>query len=136
MSRPRHWWHGNVCRVIAAYPHIRLRVQDMERQKLTASFSGMPHGGGSARSVEDIALRTVSSREYSDYIAVGLAIDEALTWADGKDVLDVVRLYDWERSAMTFELIAYKLHISERTARRMHGRFVYCVAKKLGYTQK
>ena len=133
MSRPKHWWYHNVCRVISAYPSIRLRVQDSERQKLTASFSGLPRGGGSARAVEDIALRTVSSREYFDYIAVGLAIDEALTWADGKEVLDVVRFHYWEQP-MTFDDIARKVRISERTARRMHGRFVYCLAKKLGYT--
>lgn len=135
VSRPRYWWYRNVCAAIGQFPVLRDRIDDRGRQSVTASVSGMPHGSGVGRPAEAAALRAVCAREYDDYIAVQRAIETVKGWPDGDLVLEVVRLWHWMR-VKNFDYIADKLHVSERTARRYNSRFVYLVARNMGYYDK
>lgn len=132
MSRPRYWWYRNVCAAIGQYPALRERIDDLGRQSVTASVSGMPHGSGVGRPVEGAALRAVCAREYDDYIAVQRAIETAKGWPDGDAVLEVVRLWHWTR-VKNFDYIADSLHMGRNTAKRKNARFVYEVARNMGY---
>lgn len=135
MSRPRYWWYRNVCAVIAAYPGLCARIDALDGQSVVASSGGMPHGAGAGRPAEDAALRAVCAREYDDCAAVRRAVDAAREWADGEMVLEIVRLWHWTR-VKNFDYIADRLHMSERTVRRYNARFVYEVARNLGYSKK
>ena len=92
----------------------------------------MPHGSGVGRPAEAAALRAVCAREYDDYIAVQRAIDTAKGWPDGDLVLDIVSMWHWMR-VKNFDYIADKLHVGQATARRKNARFVYEVARNMGY---
>lgn len=132
MSRPRYWWYGNICRVIAQYPTLKEAVAEAGTQSVTTAYSGMPHGSGAGRSTEGAALRAVSNREYDDFAAVSRAIAAASAWPDGELVLAVVNLWHWKRMK-NFESIGDALHIGCSTAKRKNSKFVYEVAKNMGY---
>ena len=137
MSRPKHWWYHNVTRTIAAFPVLADEMEDAEAQSLIAGYSGMPRGGKASRSTENSAVNAVSKQDYDAFSAVMSAIETAKTWPDGKETLQVVDLYYWKR-VKSFDyieaLLAQTNHAkSARTARRMNSRFVYQVAKNLGY---
>nr|DAF15346.1 MAG TPA: hypothetical protein [Caudoviricetes sp.] len=132
VSRPRYWWYRNVCAAIGQFPALRDRIDDLGRQSVTASVSGMPHGSGVGRPVEGAALRAVCAREYDDYIAVQRAIETAEEWEDGEMVLDIVKMWHWLR-VKNFDYIADTLHIGRGTAQRKNSKFVYEVAKNMGY---
>lgn len=132
MSKPRYWWYGNVCRTIGEYPKLSRQVRDMSRQKITPGYSSQPGGQSSGRAVEDIAVRVLSSQEYRDYEAVSRAIGAARTWRDGETVLAVVDAHSWG-DRLRFDEVGRKLYISTSTAKRMHSRFVYEVARNIGY---
>lgn len=134
MSKPRYWWYGNVCRTIGAFPKLDQQVRDMSRQKTTQGYSSQPGGRSSGRAVEDIAVRVLSSQEYRDYEAVSRAITTARTWRDGAMVLAVVGAHSWGEH-LRFDEVGRKLYISTSTAKRMHNRFVYEVARNIGYAK-
>lgn len=132
MSKPRHWWYFNVCRIIGAYPQIRQRISELESQSITASANGIPSGSVAGRPVENVALRAVSSREYDDYIAIARTIDDVKQWSDGEEVMQIVKFWHWDR-LKNFRQIAFRLHMSEKTARNKNRRFVYLAAQYLNY---
>lgn len=132
MSNPKYWWYYGVVRVIRSYPVLRELKDARQAQSVTATWTGMPGAHMDAnRKTESVALRQLSPREEDDIRAVELAIETISQAVDGGEVMAVVRLYHWRR--YDFATIAYKQHISERTARRMNGRFVHEVAKNMGY---
>ena len=133
MSRPRYWWYYNVCRIVGEYTRLDSRVRDMRRQKITPGYAATTGGKSTGRAIEDIAVRVLSSREYTDYEAISAAINTAKTWKDGADVLEVVRLYAWTWPRESLESVARRVHVSQSTAKRMYSRFVYEAARELGY---
>ncbi len=130
MSRPRYWWYGNVLRVIRNYPALRAAKDAVQSVSTTANYSGAPGGSGGSRRTENSALRQLSPREEDDLDAVERAMERV-----SDEVLEVVRLYHW-KGVRNFETVGYRLHISPRTARRRNGRFVWEVAKNMGYLAK
>lgn len=132
MSKPRYWWYTNVCKVIVAYPELRDRVKEMREQKIVPAYSAAPKTAGDGRGIENIALRVLSSREYKDFEAVRMALNEAATWEDGSMVMEVVAAHAWN-DRLRFEETGRKLFISASTAKRLYQRFVYTVARNLGY---
>lgn len=132
MSRPRYWWYGNVCRTIGEFPRLDRQLRDMSCQKITPSYASQPGGQSSGRAVEDIAVRVMSSQEYRDHDAVSRAIGTARTWRDGEKVLAVVSAHAWG-DRMRFDEIGRKMYMSTASAKRLHQRFVYEVARELGY---
>lgn len=132
MSKPRYWWYGNVCRTIGAFPKLDQQVRDMSRQKTTPGYSSQPGGRSSGRAVEDITERVLSSQEYRDYEAVSRAINTARTWRDGASVLAVVSAHTWGKR-LRFDEIGRAMYMSTASAKRLHQRFVYEVAREMGY---
>lgn len=132
MSIYKYWWHPNVVRAIRQYPALVSAKEDKQTQSMTANYNAMPRPGGVHRTSEDVALRQLSDREEEIVYAVGKAVEEIKRHADGHEVLAVVKLVDWDRSHGTDEA-AYKLHMSERTARSRRNRFIYAVAKNMHY---
>lgn len=129
MSRPRYWWYGNVVRVIRNYPALRDMKNIVQTTSTTANYSGVP-GGSGGRKTESTALRQLSPREEADLEAVELAMERV-----SSEVLDVVRLYHW-KGVRNFETVGSLLHMSRNTAKRRNCRFVWEVARNLGYLAK
>lgn len=135
MSRPRYWWRAVVEKVIRNYPDLRARKNAKQGQSVTASYSGMPRGGGAGRNTESAALRCLSPREEADLRAVEKAIEEVGRQELGGEVLRVVELYQW-KGVRNFETIGEMLHMGRNTAKRRNERFLYAVAKNMGYHGK
>ena len=70
--------------------------------------------------------------EYRDYEAVSRAINTARTWRDGASVLAVVSAHTWGKR-LRFDEIGRAMYMSTASAKRLHQRFVYEVARELGY---
>ena len=129
MSRPKYWWYGNVVRTIRNYPALREAKDALQTVSVTANYSGMP-GGSGGRKTEDSALRQLSPREESDLDAVEQALERV-----SDEVRDVVRLYHW-KGVRNFETVGDLLHMSRNTAKRRNSRFVFEVARNMGYLEK
>ena len=129
MSRPKYWWYGNVVRTIRNYPALRQAKDALQTVSVTANYSGMP-GGSGGRKTEDSALRQLSPREESDLDAVEQALERV-----SDEVRDVVRLYHW-KGVRNFETVGDLLHMSRNTAKRRNSRFVFEVARNMGYLEK
>ena len=129
MSRPKYWWYGNVVRTIRNYPALRQAKDALQAVSVTANYSGMP-GGSGGRKTEDSALRQLSPREESDLDAVEQALERV-----SDEVRDVVRLYHW-KGVRNFETVGDLLHMSRNTAKRRNSRFVFEVARNMGYLEK
>lgn len=135
MSRPRYWWYYNVARAIKCYPILTKAKGDAQSGSVTANYSGMPKDRNPSRTTENSALRQLAPREESDLYAVSLAIDDMRRAQDGDEVLRVVELYHW-KGVHNFETIGDLLHMGATTAKRRNARFVYEVAKNMGYLRR
>lgn len=129
MSRPKYWWYGNVVRTIRNYPALRQAKDALQTVSATANYSGMP-GGSGGRTTEESALRQLSPREESDLDAVERALERV-----SDEVRAVVRLYHW-KGVRNFETVGDLLHMSRNTAKRRNSRFVFEVARNMGYLEK
>ena len=116
-------------RTIRNYPALRQAKDALQTVSATANYSGMP-GGSGGRTTEESALRQLSPREESDLDAVERALERV-----SDEVRDVVRLYHW-KGVRNFETVGDLLHMSRNTAKRRNSRFVFEVARNMGYLEK
>lgn len=132
MSKPRYIWWGMVRSMIRWYPSLKRELDDLHQQKTTAALSGMPGGGGSARSLENEALRRLPRDRQQFYDAVHTTVEGYRTLRDGKERLQLIRLMYWGKKPVPMARAALQIHISESTAKRWHGEFVRSVARAYG----
>ena len=133
MSKPRYIWWGMVRHMIRMYPGLKKDLQDLHQQNTTAQISGMPGGGGSHRSLENVALKQLPGDQQKIYDAVNRTVEGYGVRRDGKEQLQLIRLMYWVKKPMPIQSAALHLHISEATARRWHGVFVRSVAMHYGF---
>lgn len=133
MSKPRFIWWSMVRHMIRMYPDLRSQLRDLHQQNTTAQISGMPGGGGSGRSLENVALRQLPLDAQQIYDAVDVAVTGHQLRRDGKERLQLIRLMYWIKKPMPMASAALNLHISEATAKRWHGEFVRSVARAYGF---
>lgn len=131
MSKPRFNWWGFAMAMIRDYPDRAKALKDLRTQKTTASFSGMPGGGGAGRTTETIAFRTLPAQEMREYDAVDLAIKRTKTMPDAKLRMDVIKLTMWGKNRI--DSASFALHISDRTARRYRWQFILLVGHTYGF---
>lgn len=133
MSKPRYLWWGMVRNMIRWYPTLKSELNELHRQKTTAAINGMPGGGGSARTLENVALRRLPGDRQQFYNAVHTAVEGCRTLRDGEERLQLIRLMYWAKMPMPLANAAWQIHVSESTAKRWHGEFVRSVAKAYGF---
>lgn len=95
-------------------------------------MNGMPGAGWLARKTESAALKELSPREQQELEAVERAIEDIGRQKDGAQVLKVVELYHWV-GIYNLDTVAEFAHTTTITAKRRNARFVYAVARNLGY---
>lgn len=135
MSKPKNWWHGNVIRVIRAYPALKQAKQALQAVSVTAGYSGMPGSHEPGRTTEASAIRQLAPREEDDLRAVERAIETIGQDQYAQEVMKVVDLYFWSRGG-SLEDIGSKLCMSRETVKRRKNRFYRAVAKNMGYLRK
>lgn len=132
MSKYRHWWRPNVERALHVYPYLKAAKQDVQAQSVTASYSGMPRGGGPSRSTENAAMRMLSPQEEKLVDAVDRAIAEISHHRDGAEVLRIVKMVDFDRR-YTVEGAAMELHMHRNSASNRRTRFIDLVGKYMDF---
>lgn len=128
MSKPRYNWWNFALNIIRDYPERRLELKRLKVQKITASMTGMPKGGGDSRSLENIATKSLPPQEQKEHDAVLAAINKTKVMPDGNLRLAVVRMTMWRNFNIAGS--AMQMNVAERTARRYRWQFVLLT----GYT--
>ncbi len=135
MSKPRYNWWGYALNIIRDYP-IRKRDYDaLHQQKITASASGLPGGGGASRTVENVALRQLPAAEQREYDAVQKAIDITGALQTGDIRLRVVQhtlISGWYNIAGS----AMRLGITEEQAKLYRWEFIMTVGYAYGFIDR
>lgn len=125
MSKPRYTWWPYAMNMIRKYPERKREYDALHEQKITASTSGIPGGGGSSRTVEQIALRQLSTPEQQEFEAVDKALNRVRMMPDAVDRLKVIQLTMFQNYRI-FEA-ERKLNLSARTIRRYRYQFIVLV---------
>ena len=133
MSSPRNDWSVNVTWMIRNYPARKAEHDDLMSQSVVADLSGMPHGAGESRPVEQIATREMPPAKQQEYDAVRRALEITALLPDGEERIELIRLMYWSGKTATLAAVAPKLYISEKTAYRWHRDFKELTGKCFGY---
>ena len=128
MSSPRYGWWSYAKAMIRSYPQLHKEYEQLHSQKITASISGMPGGGGASRTTENVAMRRLPGTQQAEHDAVAKAIELTKGKSYGKDALKLVDLVFWKcRCNVTGA--AVRLNFSKTTAFRYHREFIQLVGK-------
>lgn len=125
MSRPRYNWWPFALNMVRDYPYRKREFDALHEQKITASATGLPGGGGSSRTVEQIALRQLPTGEQEEFEAVDKALSRTRIMSCASERIQVVKWTLFRNYRITDT--ALRLHISERTVRRYRYQFVALV---------
>ena len=131
VSKPRYDWWPYVKGMIRRYPALREEYTDLHSQSVTASYSGMPRGGGDGRGLEAAAIRELPSTHQREYEAVRRAVETTEQYRNGRERLKVIRLVLWDRSH-TLEGAALMVPCHYKTAQCWHNEFIRLVALCFG----
>lgn len=132
MSKPRYDWWSYVKGMIRRYPELCARQEELRRTSLSPDLSGMPHGHGKISDpVADAALRELPEINRREMEAVSKAIEETKNLDTGEERIKMIRMVYWDRK-YTLEGAAYRISISDITAKRWNGAFIKSVAKSFG----
>ena len=133
MSTPRYIWWSYAKAMIRQYPLLKTEYEDLHRQNVTASMTGLPGGGSASRTTEKVALRQLPAIKQREFDAVDMAIQATRKMPNGKDRMKVISLVYW-KEGLTIEGAAQRIPCSKETAWRYHRDFVRLVGKKYGLT--
>ena len=131
MSRPRYNWWPFALNMVRDYPYRKREFDALHEQKITASATGLPGGGGSSRTVEQIALRQLPKQEQKEYDTVHQAVQRTRQMKDGEYRLQVVKLTLWQ-NRYTIPGAAMRLNIPEDRAKRYRWEFIVLVGYLYG----
>ena len=135
MSSPRYDWWPSAIRMIRNDPARRAEHDDLMSQSVVADLSGMPHGEGESRPVEQIATREMAPALQQEYEAVTKALEITRLLPTGKEREKMIRQMYWGREKRPISSVVYQLHIAEVTGKRWHADFVRLVGVCFGYIQ-
>ena len=135
MSTPRYDWWPYVKGMIRRYPELCHKEAALHDMTITANISGMPGGGKRTDKTADAALRELPKVNQRELEAVRAAIRYIEGLHSGKERMEIVKLYYWQRSHTLFGA-ANAIHISEKTALRWNRDFIMRVAENFGLIER
>lgn len=132
MSTPRYDWWPYVKGMIRRYPELCRQETDLHTTAVTPNYGGAPGGhGGRSDPVANAALRSLPEVNRRELEAVRAAIRYIEGLHSGKERMELVKLYYWQRSHTLFGA-ANAIHVSEKTALRWNRQLILQVAKNFG----
>lgn len=135
MSKPRFNWWPFALNMIRDYPIRREDYRALHEQSTAVDMSGMPRGGSSSRTVENIAVRQLPPQEQREYDAVRKAIEYTRTLPDADIRIRIISMTLW-KNTHSIPGAAMVTNISERTAQRYRWQFTLLVGHKYGFLTK
>lgn len=122
MSKTREYWWSYVKAMVRNYP------------KLQAQGDGVVGGAWHShihRPVEDAVIGHLSQVKQRELTAIKTAIQRTRQLPQGEERLALITMMYWDNSH-TMDGASLALHISQATAKRYHGAFIYAVAEAYG----
>ena len=135
MSKPRFNWWPFALNMTQNYPIRREDYRALHEQSTAVDMSGMPRGGSSSRTVENIAVRQLPPQEQREYDAVRKAIEYTRTLPDADIRIRIISMTLW-KNTHSIPGAAMVTNISERTAQRYRWQFTLLVGHKYGFLTK
>ena len=132
MSKPRYGWWPYVKNIIRRYPALKEAHDELQKQRVTASYNAEIVSKAPGRPVERAATRTMGKTMKKEFKAVYEALEALEGVPESEKRIEIINLVYWRRSH-TLQGAAIKHHVSYRTARRWHTEFIYLVAEKYGF---
>lgn len=132
MSKTRHWWYYSVVAAIRQYPALTEKKRELQKTSTTPPYEAVIKGSEIGRTTETAALRQLPPAEELWVNAVERATEEILRHRDGREVMAIVQMVDYQRTH-SVEGAALALHMGSETARRRRARFIYSVARYAHY---
>ena len=131
MSKPRYGWWPYVKNIIRRYPALKEAHDELQKQRVTASYNAEVVPKAPGRPVERSATRTMGKTMQKEFEAVRSAVEALEGMPDGDRRIILIDLVYWRKSH-TLQGAAIKCHISFATAKRWHVAFINLVARNYG----
>lgn len=132
MSKPRYGWWPYIKNIIRRYPALKEAHDELQKQRVTASYNAEIVSKAPGRPVERSATRTMGKTMQKEFDAVYEALEALKGMPESERRICIIALVYWRKSH-TLQGAAIKHHVSYRTARRWHTEFIYLVAEKYGF---
>lgn len=130
-TKYKFWWRPLVEKALREYPRMRQRKAELQGTSLTPNYNPMPSGNSVARTTENLAMNNLPEDEEKWLTAIEKAILEVSEQADGKSCLALISCVYFKKTH-TVSGAAIQCHVSESTAKRRIGRFIWTVGKYKG----
>ena len=130
--RTELWW-GYVKRILYYYPELKAKEKEMRETSVTTSYGGTSAGGQGEDKVSKAAMRELPLIEKNYVEQVEKTIKEFSIRENGADTLRIIDLVYFKKTHKLYGA-AQEIFTSERSARRMHSRFLRALADNLELT--
>ena len=130
--RTELWW-GYVKRILYYYPELKAKEKELHETAVTASYGGAAAGGQSGDMVSRAAMRELPLIEKNYVEQVEKTIREFAIKENGAETLRIIDLVYFKKTHKLYGA-AQEIYTSERSARRMHSRFLRALADNLDLT--
>lgn len=135
MSKPRYPWWSYAKSMAYRYPELCAKQKVLHDTTITPAYGGTLGGGERTDKTADAALRELPKVNQRELDAVRAAIRYIEGLPSGKERMEIVKLYYWQRSHTLFGA-ANAIHISEKTALRWNRDFIMRVAENFGLIER
>ena len=130
MGRKSNGWRHAARSAAYDYPRLVRELRELREMPVTASLSGMPHGGEPGRSTEDAALRQLPAAQQRRLDAVEQAVVISSQLTSGPSRVKLVEMVYFTRR-FTVEGAAMQIPISVRQAWAWNNDFLLLVWARL-----
>ena len=130
MGRKSNGWRHAARSAAYDYPRLMRELRELRAMPVTASLSGMPHGGEPGRSTEDAALRQLPAAQQRRLDAVEQAVVISSQLTSGPSRVKLVEMVYFTRR-FTVEGAAMQIPCSVQTAKVWNSDFLLLVWSRL-----
>lgn len=130
MGRKSSGWRHAARSAAYDYPRLMRELRELRAMPVTASLSGLPHGGEPGRSTEDAALRQLPAAQQRRLDAVEQAVVISSQLTSGPSRVKLVEMVYFTRR-FTVEGAAMQIPISVRQAWAWNNDFLLLVWARL-----
>lgn len=112
------------------YPKLARELEELHRQSISSSLSGMPRAGGEHRGTEEVALRELPYHKQRKYDAVRGALDTSAQLTSGLSRIKLIELV-YFKQRYTIGGAAMQIPCAVQTAYLWNNDFLLLVWNRL-----
>ena len=134
-TKYKYWWRPLVEKALREYPKLKKRKEELQTATITPNYNPMPGGSNVSQTTENLAMRDLPEDERKWLDAIESAICEISRNEDGDAVMRLVKSVYFQKTH-TVNGAAIMCNMSDSTAKRRIGRFIWTVAKHKGLVER